>query len=89
MWSVLYTFTGLTQDTLVLVPLTILVVYVALTLIRAFTENAKRLNKEEEINHNAADITKQESETQDKLFRSPADINKCAKEVSGTLSVPT
>ena len=59
----------LTQDTLVLVPLSILVVYVVLSLIRAFTENAKRLTTEKEAKRDSAVIDKQEGDTPNKLFR--------------------
>ena len=80
---------GLTQDTIVLVPLIILVVYMTLSLIRALIDNTKSGAKEKGIKSNSSTVDTQDNETQSKLFRPSAGIDQHAKEISGTVPVST
>ena len=79
----------LTQDTIVLVPLIVLVIYVTLSLIRALIDNAKGGAKEKGSQNNSSDVDTQDNQTKNKLFRPSGCIDQHAEEIQGTVPIST
>ena len=74
----------LTEDTIVLVPLIIVGLYVTLSLIRAIFDYAKSGTKEKGTENNTSDGTAQNNKTQSELFRLITGADQHAEEIPGS-----
>ena len=79
----------LTQDTIVLVPLIILGLYVTLSLIRALIDYAKSGAKEKGTKNNSSDVNTQDNKTQSELFRPITGVDQHAEEIPGSVPIST
>ena len=77
----------LTEDTIVLVPLIIVGLYVTLSLIRAIFDYAKSGAKEKGTNNNSSDVNAQDNKTQVELFRPITGADQHAEEIPGSVPI--
>ena len=75
----------LTEDTIVLVPLIIVGLYVTLSLIRDIFDYAKSGAKEKGAKNNTSDSTAQDNKTQSELFRLITGADQHAEEIPGSI----
>ena len=77
----------LTEDTIVLVPLIIVGLYVTLSLIRAIFDYVKSGAKEKGTNNNSSDVNAQDNKTQSELFRQITGTDQHAEEKPGSVPI--
>ena len=75
----------LTEDTIALVPLIVVGLYVTLSLIRAIFDYAKSGTKQKGAENNKSDGTAQNNKTQSKLFQPITGADQHAEEIPGSI----